>query len=196
MSGRKQFDVEVALDAAMRVFWEHGYAQASLDLLTSATGLGRGSLYGAFGDKDALFQRALDRYSAIYGTRQEAALADHADDPARAVEAFFDVSLARIADPDVPGGCLIVLSACACPDLAPASQKRVRRLLDLQYDRLRTALSASAAPSAEVNRLARFVVAVNQSLAVLHRSGTPVDELRSVARTGSTAVADALARYV
>lgn len=104
MSGRKQFDVDTALDQAMRVFWQRGYADASLDALGSATGLGRGSLYGAFGNKDALFRRCLDRYTSIYGAQYERALAAHPGDPVRAVETFFDVTLGRIADPSVPGG--------------------------------------------------------------------------------------------
>lgn len=64
MSGRKQFDVDTALDQAMRVFWERGYTDASLDVVGSATGLGRGSLYGTFGGKDALFRQCLDRYAS------------------------------------------------------------------------------------------------------------------------------------
>ena len=81
MSGRKQFDTDVALDRAMHVFWQRGYADASLDLLASATGLGRGSIYGAFGSKDALFRACLERYSSIYGARYEEALAQEPEDP-------------------------------------------------------------------------------------------------------------------
>ena len=100
MSGRKQFDVDEAVDRAMAVFWQRGYADASLDMLGAATGLGRGSLYGAFGGKDELFRRALDRYSATYGARYEDALTAHPGNPVRAIEAFFEVILARIDDPN------------------------------------------------------------------------------------------------
>lgn len=88
-----------------------GYADASLDALGSATGLGRGSLYGTFGTKDALFRQCLDRYASIYGAQYAPALTAHPGDPARAVEAFLDVTLSRIADPSVPVGCLIAQSA-------------------------------------------------------------------------------------
>src|SRR5919199_2717403 len=99
----------------MTVFWQRGYADASLDLLSAATGLGRGSLYGAFGGKDELFRQALNRYSATYGADYEEALAAHPGDPVRSVEAFFGVTLARVADPTVPGGCLIAQSATQLP---------------------------------------------------------------------------------
>lgn len=130
MSGRKQFDVTATLDRAMHVFWQRGYADASLEALTSATGLGRGSFYGAFGGKDALFRESLDRYAATYGARYEQALAAHPGEPVRAVEAFFDVVLARIADPSVPTGCLIAQSATQAPVLKDGSAAHVRMLLD------------------------------------------------------------------
>ncbi|MEV0260031.1 TetR/AcrR family transcriptional regulator [Streptomyces sp. NPDC050617] len=194
MSGRKQFDTSAALDQAMRVFWQRGYADASLDALGSATGLGRGSLYGAFGNKDALFRQCLDRYASVYGTRYEQALAAHPDDPIRAVEAFFDVILNRIADPSVPVGCLIAQSAAQAPTLQDENSARVRGLLDVQRQRVRAALADSSADARTLDELASFVVAVNQSLAVLSRGGASDAELRSVARLACTTVADTLTR--
>lgn len=196
VSGRKQFDISAALDQAMQVFWQRGYADASLDALGSATGLGRGSLYGAFGNKDALFGQCLDRYASIYGTQYEQALAAHPGDPVRAVEAFFGVVLGRIADPSVPSGCLIAQSAAQSPTLKEENSAQVRGLLDVQRQRVRTALADSSADTRTLDELAVFVVAVNQSLAVLSRAGAPDAELRSVARLACTTVADTLARAV
>ncbi|MFI0786023.1 TetR/AcrR family transcriptional regulator [Streptomyces lydicus] len=194
MAGRKQFEVGAALDQAMRVFWQRGYADASLDALGSATGLGRGSLYGTFGNKDALFRQCLDRYAALHGTRYEQALAAHPGDPVRSVNAFFDVTLDRIADPEVPTGCLIAQSAAQSPTLKEENRVRVRGLLDAQHRRVREALTDSAADPRVLDELATYVVAVNQSLAVLSRAGTPDPELRAVARLACTTVADTLAR--
>ena len=194
MSGRKQFDVSAALDQAMRVFWQRGYADASLDALGSATGLGRGSLYGAFGGKDALFRQSLDRYASVYGAQYEQALAAHPGDPVRAIEAFFDVILARIADPSVPVGCLIAQSAAQSPMLKEENRTHVRALLDTQRQRVRTALADSLADPQILDELATYVVAVNQSLAVLSRAGASAVELRAVARLACTTVADTLTR--
>lgn len=194
MPGRKQFDVGAALDRAMRVFWQRGYADASLEALCSATGLGRGSLYGAFGGKDALFLQCLDRYASLYGAQYEQALAAHPGDPVRAVEAFFDVVLGRIADPSVPAGCLIAQSAAQSPTLKQENGLRVRGLLDVQRQQVRAALADSSADTRTLDELATYVVAVNQSLAVLSRAGASDAELRSVARLACTTVADTLAR--
>ncbi|MDT5127434.1 MAG: TetR/AcrR family transcriptional regulator, transcriptional repressor for nem operon [Mycobacterium sp.] len=58
----RKFDEDTVVAAARDRFWNGGYAATSVDDLTAATGLGKGSLYGAFGDKHALFVRALDGY--------------------------------------------------------------------------------------------------------------------------------------
>src|SRR5713226_3358653 len=59
----RAFDVDRALDRALHVFWQKGYEGASLSDLTKAMGINRPSLYAAFGDKEALFRKALDRYA-------------------------------------------------------------------------------------------------------------------------------------
>src|SRR2546422_11461457 len=63
MGRPRAFDVEKALDLALRVFWEKGYEGTALSDLTEAMGINRPSLYAAFGNKEALFRKALDRYA-------------------------------------------------------------------------------------------------------------------------------------
>ena len=62
MARPRTFDEHEVVAAARDEFWERGYAATSVDDLTAATGLGKGSLYGAFGDKHTLYLRALDDY--------------------------------------------------------------------------------------------------------------------------------------
>src|SRR3954463_942914 len=59
----RSFDTDRALDRALTVFWRKGYAGASLPDLTRAMGINRPSLYAAFGNKEALFRKAIDRYA-------------------------------------------------------------------------------------------------------------------------------------
>ena len=184
MAGRKQFDVDTALDQAMSLFWQRGYAETSLDHIVSATGLGKGSLYGTFGGKSELFRRSLDRYADTYGRQYEAALSGHAT-PALAIQAFFDVVLARIADPTLPGGCLIAMSAMAAPTLDEVSREHVRTLLDRQRQRIQAALEGSAPDSGE---LALFVISTNQGLAVMDRAGARAEQLAGLASVAVRAV--------
>ena len=66
MGRQREFDVDVALDAALCVFWRKGYEGASYTDLVQATGVERPALYSAFGNKEALFLRALERYYEHY----------------------------------------------------------------------------------------------------------------------------------
>ena len=66
MGRHREFDVDKALDAALDVFWRKGYEGASYTDLTQATGVERPGLYSAFGNKEALFRLALERYYAHY----------------------------------------------------------------------------------------------------------------------------------
>ena len=59
----KQFDPEIALDKAMQLFWAKGYAATGLSELLATMKIGRKSLYDTFGNKRALYIKALDRYS-------------------------------------------------------------------------------------------------------------------------------------
>src|SRR5206468_3156330 len=68
MRGRpREFDADKALDQALRIFWKHGYEGASLPELTRAMGINRPSMYAAFGNKEALFRKAVERYMQMAG---------------------------------------------------------------------------------------------------------------------------------
>ncbi|MFZ3573084.1 TetR/AcrR family transcriptional regulator [Streptomyces sp. BH097] len=180
MAGKKQFDMDAALDAAMIQFWRSGYADTSLDDLSRATGLNRSSIYSSLGDKDTLFLRCLDRYAARYGEKYDAALSCAASDPVAAVRAFFDVTLERISDPEVPDGCLIAQSTMAIPVLSPNVATHATQSLGLQRRRLHAALKAGRLPDQHAESFAVHVAAVNQSLAVMSRAGTRPTQLRAI----------------
>ncbi len=109
MVGRpREFDENEVLDAAMKAFWANGYEATSLADLVSVTGLHKGSLYHAFGDKHSLFIQTLKRY--LHGVRhcKRQALAQ-ADTPLGGIRAvlhgFIDMSE---DDSDCPQGCMAV----------------------------------------------------------------------------------------
>ncbi|MFI8789616.1 TetR/AcrR family transcriptional regulator [Streptomyces sp. NPDC055105] len=192
MAGKKQFDVDVALDAAMVQFWRAGYADTSLDDLSRATGLNRSSIYSSLGDKESLFSRCLDRYAARYGDRYDQALAGASEEPLRAVRAFFEVTLKRIADPDVPDGCLVAQTAMAIPVLSPNIATRAIEALGLQRARLRTALIAAKLTDSDADNFAVHIAAVNQSLAVMSRAGASQKQLHTIVDISMSALSQAL----
>ncbi|NAZ84752.1 TetR/AcrR family transcriptional regulator [Kineococcus indalonis] len=180
MAGKEQFDVDTALDAAMLQFWRAGYADTPIDDLSRATGLNRSSIHSSFGDKDTLSLRCLDRYATRYGQQYDAALSCAACDPLAAVRAFFTVTLERVADPQLPDGCLIAQSVMAIPVLSPAAAQQARQSLGLQRLRRRAALEAARMSDVEAGAFAVHAAAVNQSLAVMSRAGASPAELLAV----------------
>src|ERR1700755_3711754 len=108
----REFDVDEALTAALRVFWSKGYEGASMSELTEAMGITRPSLYAAFGNKEALFRKALDLYEREKLEYTRAALEQPT---ARAVaEHIMRGALEAQTGQSEPHGCLGVISAMAC----------------------------------------------------------------------------------
>jgi TetR/AcrR family transcriptional regulator, transcriptional repressor for nem operon len=114
MARPREFDEDAVLDAAVQCFWAHGYEATSVRDLIDKTGITGASLYNAFGDKRALYQRALDHYvedSVLDRIRRCEALA-----PREAIGAFFAEIVRRSLDDHQHKGCMLVNAAL---DVAP-----------------------------------------------------------------------------
>ncbi|SAK77777.1 TetR family transcriptional regulator [Caballeronia fortuita] len=120
----REFDDEAALDAATAQFWLHGYEATSVRDLAATMGLTAASLYNAFGDKRALYERALDRY-VERGFRDRVRRFEHHLPPRDAIAAFFEeIIQLSVSDPHRKG-CLIVNSTI---ELAPHDKQFHRAL--------------------------------------------------------------------
>ncbi|NGZ88621.1 TetR/AcrR family transcriptional regulator [Duganella sp. SAP-35] len=97
MAGIKQFDEDQTLERAMHVFWRRGYAATSMQDLAQATGVLRGSLYNAYGDKQSIFLLAFARYRQRYIASVRACMA--ANDPAVALRDYFGYVIASMSEP-------------------------------------------------------------------------------------------------
>src|SRR2546429_1207038 len=117
----RAFDTDVALERAMHVFWAKGYEGASLSNLTRAMRINRPSLYAAFGNKEQLFSKVLDRYMngplAFFGN---ALAAPKARD---VIEQIFLGAAKMAGDPRIPAGCLMVQGAVAVGNSAGPRRK-------------------------------------------------------------------------
>lgn len=110
MPWEKSFDEEVAVEKAMAVFWEKGFASASVSDLLATTGLNKGSLYNAFGDKRKLFTRALLKYDNL---QREGTISwlEGLNDPRQAIIAAFDWILEETLNDSGKKGCFIFNTA-------------------------------------------------------------------------------------
>ncbi len=180
----REFCPEAALDAALGVFWLHGYEGTSLTDLTEAMGINRPSLYAAFGNKEQLFRRAMDRYADRVGPPFVAALAEPT--ARSAVERLLRGAADRLtAVPGGPGGCFLVVSALSG---GPASQavreeacRRRAEWVPALAARLEQAVAAGDLPAgAAVADLAAYVVTVLHGLGVQAAGGAARDVLHRV----------------
>ncbi|WP_232664259.1 TetR/AcrR family transcriptional regulator [Pseudonocardia sp. TRM90224] len=133
MGRPRQFSDTAVLDAAMTVFWERGYEGASTQELCERTGLGRGSLYNAYGSKHRLYEQAIQRYAATAGARQLQMLAE----PAATVKGALRELMIGVIDADLadPGrrGCLALNAATeACGRTATVAALVRRQFDDLE----------------------------------------------------------------
>src|SRR5258706_8145264 len=99
----RAFDVDEALDRALDVFWRQGYEGTALSDLTAAMGINRPSLYAAFGNKEELFGKVLDRY--VSGPAAYAAAALDAPRARDVVEKLVYGAIDLTTGPDTPTGC-------------------------------------------------------------------------------------------
>jgi AcrR family transcriptional regulator len=182
----RSFDAERALNQALQVFWRKGYEGATLSDLTKAMGINRPSLYAAFGDKEGLFRKALDRYQQ----GPVGFIADALKEPTgrRAVEHLLFGAAENLTDPRNPRGCLTVQGALACGDEAQGIRQELIALRNRTEgeirDRLRRAKSAGELPAdSDPGDLARFIATVIQGMAVQAAGGASRSELQRVART-------------
>jgi TetR/AcrR family transcriptional regulator, copper-responsive repressor len=170
----REFDVAAALDTAMTIFWRDGYGGASLNRIAAATGVGKPSLYAAFGDKEQLYLRALGHYGA--GLQQHYARVLEAEpDARRAIEALLLSASAR-AGRAAPGGCMIVAGAATCDAAGVPSSVR-RAISDALHARFRAIeqrlergkRDGQLPPSADTTALASFYSTVHAGLIVQAR---------------------------
>jgi AcrR family transcriptional regulator len=186
----REFDVDEALDAALRVFRTKGYEGATLPDLTKAMGVNRPSLYAAFGNKEALFRRALDRYAEKNGAFVREALA--APTARDAVERLLLGAADGLADPHSPRGCLLVQGALACGDEARVirdelASRRAANEAGLRARLRRAAAEGDLPAGADADDLARFVATVLHGMAVQAAGGAGRAELRRIAQTAMRA---------
>lgn len=115
----KQFDVDVALDRAKDLFWEHGYESTSMAMLLKAMRINRGSFYDTFGSKRAVMLRALRRYDADNRAAAIRAVAA-GKPPQEAILAVFRAMIDGSRGPRGRYGCFLVNSAL---EIAPRDQE-------------------------------------------------------------------------
>jgi AcrR family transcriptional regulator len=168
----------------MTVFWQRGYAGASVDALAAAMQINKPSLYAAFGSKETLFREALALYGTVEGAPVQRAL-DDASTARQAVEGALRANANLYTVRGKPRGCMIGLSALQCPP----DDERVRRIARRTRHegeaairrRIERGIADGDVPAtADAKTMAAFYTAVTHGLAVQARDGVSRATLNAI----------------
>jgi AcrR family transcriptional regulator len=182
----REFDLDDALAAALRVFWTKGYEGASLSDLTEAMGITRPSLYAAFGNKESLFRKALDLYEreklAYVGEALEAPTSRAVAE--RLLRGAVDMQTSDCE----PKGCMRVISSVTCgvedesirADLMDRRQSSQRAICERME---RAKKEGDLPPDSDVDGLCAYLVAILQGIAIQGSSGASKPQLESLVDT-------------
>lgn len=177
----REFNTEVALAAALRVFWTKGYEGASLTDLTEAMGITRPSLYAAFGNKEALFKQALNLYESEKLAYVRSAL--EAPTGRGVAERMLEGTIQNITSEC--RGCLGVIASVSCsnPD-SPIGQDvrdRTKSVRCAMVNRMQRAIEdGDFAIPVEAEAMTRYLLALMQGIAVQAGAGASREELQEV----------------
>jgi len=187
----RAYDPELALGQALETFWTHGYSGTSLDDLSAAMGMNRPSLYAAFGDKQALYLKALESYwdEALAAMR---ALLSRDEPLAQALMRIYDSALSLYFPPSgAPRGCFGISTAAVEsptePRIRAAFEHGLRRI-DKEFERrIARSIEAGELPAtANPRTLAEIASALLHTLAIRSRYGATRKELRRLAEAAVT----------
>lgn len=180
------FDIDAALDQALAVFWRKGFQGASLAELTAAMGINKPSMYAAFGDKEALYLKALARYAQA-SAQQSLELLEGGPSARQAVEDFLRRTARDMTDRALPGGCFVVngIADCQLSATPPAVEAALREAMRGSEARLRARLHraqvAGELPAhAQADTLAAYFNAVTAGMGVLAKGGARRAKLDTV----------------
>lgn len=182
-----EFEREVVLDRAMRAFWSRGYEATSIQHLVERTGIQRGSLYGAFGDKRALFLAAIEHYDRVMTAKLLATL-DAPGSGLGAIRRFFRLKVDAAQERSRPRGCLVTNSAT---ELASRDRRTASRIgatlgrIEAAFHRavIRGQQAGEIDPDRDARALARFLTSSAQGLSVMAKASperAPLEDIVKV----------------
>jgi AcrR family transcriptional regulator len=185
----RSYDPDRALAQATAAFWDAGYAGTSLDDLSAATGMNRPSLYGAFGDKHALYLKTIEGYRAMARAAMQQALPQ--DGPLKAAlgELYRRAISLYLSGEQGARGCLLVSTAATeaviDPEIRRAARAGLEEIDEAFAARFRHAREQGDLPrAADPAALAKLASAILHTLSIRARTGAPRAVLEAIAASG------------
>lgn len=188
MARPRKFDEQQVLEIARERFWSGGYAATRMEDIAEATGLGKGSLYGAFGGKQELFHRVFDEYCASVVDATGRQLRGDDKDAYARLSAHVHAIAASTAADTAHRGCLLAKGAAELAEHDTTVANRAHEAVEalralLEEDIAACQRNGDLAASADPGRLAGLVLAVLRGIEALGKAGANEQTLSDIART-------------
>ena len=176
MARPREFDEDQVREALMKVFWDKGYEATSMQDLVAASGLLKGSLYGAFGDKQALYLAALKHYDQ---TRIQAGvdMLKGQGTSKEKVKRLFDSVIESVKAGVFAGGCLLCNASVEMAPVDKTVKSTVKNTLRRLQSAVHSAIESEVNDPAESKALAGFIVCAYMGARVLARAGAPIQTI-------------------
>ena len=173
MARPREFDETSVKDALMKVFWDKGYEATSMQNLVDATGLLKGSLYGAFGDKQALYMIALTHYDQ---TRIQAGIDMLVGEGSarEKISKLFDSVIEAAKNGVFKGGCLLCNASVEMAPVDPAVENSVKRTIHRLQAAITSAIESSINQSDDVAAMTSSILSAYFGARVLAKAGSPL----------------------
>ena len=173
MARTREFDRTIVLRKAVQVFWSRGFDSTNLPELLEAMGLSKSSLYETFGDKEKLFEEALDLYAKeIASSKVEKLLS--ATSVKGGFQAFFAEQIRFCTDRNYPGGCFMANTSISLDNMPPALAKKIRKSVENSHAIFRAQIQKGQ-EAGEISRekdasaLASAVIGTSMGITVMAR---------------------------
>jgi len=189
----RKVNTKDALHSVMIAFWQNGYSATSMSDLAEVSGMAKPGLYSAFGDKEAIFEKALLHYFETYGGpvfgQLQAAKKHVVEDLRDFLGAVADLTL----DQNTPSGCFLVNALVDCTYGSDSHRDLVNGLRESRFNAIRERLIKGLAAGelrsdTDIDRVATFVDGQFSAIALLGRSGATEADLKTFIETGLRAL--------
>jgi len=183
MARSKEFEENVVLDKAMKLFWEQGYEKSSMTELVEHMGIHRRSLYDTFGDKHTLFLKTMDRFREKVNAAITAEV-KRSKTPTEALHFIFDFMI--YGEDDAPSGCLMVNSAVELALRDPDVDLKLTESFKLSEQLFKDIIiwgqqNGDFNSNCNADELSEHLHAVCVGLRVMTRTSTPKEKLKRIA---------------
>lgn len=175
----REFDPNEVLSKIMQLFWENGYEATGLSDIIAATGLGKASLYKAFGNKQSMYLKALTHYEQLIVDAAVVVLRSTDLGPIARIDAFLSSPIIAVRDHKDSRGCFLCNAAADRASLDEDTGTLVRH----GYDKLRRAIASSLAEAFPeratevIDVRAEVILTIYSGLRIMSRAGTPVHKM-------------------